>query len=223
MLSANSYLIGFLINFIVAFVIVRFVYYPGNHDKNYVFSFIAFNTIIYFVFGLLNQASLSVGAGFGLFAIFSILRYRTDAIPIREMTYLFTVVGLPVVNSVLIGNSNWLEMLAADGVIVAIMYFLEKEWGFHYELSQKLIYERIELIKPENHAHLLHDLRLRTGLPIKRFEIGRIDFLRDVADVTIFYDDPETALTSSPQRNRPKTKPPARQQSVNSHTVSQDY
>ena len=202
MITANSsYLIGFLANFVVAFVIVRFIYYPVNQDKNYVFSFIAFNTIIYFVFGLLNQASLSIGAGFGLFAIFSILRYRTDAIPIREMTYLFTIVGLPVVNSVLIGNGRWVEAIVANGVIVAIMHFLEKEWGFHYEMSQRMVYERIEMIKPGNHHLLLQDLRKRTGLPIKRFEIGRLDFLRDVADLTVFYDELDSGKHCMQKRN----------------------
>ena len=189
MIAANIYLFGFLFNFLVAFIIVRFVYYPINQSKKYVFTFIAFNTIIYFVFGLLNQTNLSVGAGFGLFAIFSILRYRTDAIPIREMTYLFIVVGLPVVNSILMGTGNWAEIVIADGAVITILYYLENEWGFHYELSKKLTYERIEMIKPENHHLLLQDLRQRTGLPIKRFEIGRIDFLRDVTEVKIFYDE----------------------------------
>ena len=189
MIAANTYLLGFLFNLFVAFIIVRFIYFPISQNKKYVFTFIAFNTIIYFVFGLLNQTNLTVGAGFGLFAIFSILRYRTDAIPIREMTYLFIVVGLPVVNSILLGNQSWLDILIANGSIIAILYFLENEWGFHYELSKKLTYERIEMIKPENHHLLLQDLIQRTGLPIKRFEIGRIDFLRDVTELKIFYDE----------------------------------
>ena len=189
MIAANTYLFGFLFNFLVTFIIVRFVYFPVDQNKRYVFTFIAFNTIIYFVFGLLNQTSLTVGAGFGLFAIFSILRYRTDAIPIREMTYLFIVVGLPVVNSILLGNGNWGEIVIANGSVITILYFLENEWGFHSEASNKLTYERIELIKPENHHLLLQDLRQRTGLPIKRFEIGRIDFLRDVTELKIYYDE----------------------------------
>ena len=98
---------SFVINLAIITIIVRFIYYPRQRSKDYVFTFFAFNTIIFFVMTLLNDSAISLGAGFGLFAIFSILRYRTNAIPIREMTYLFIVTALPVINSVLLGLNSY--------------------------------------------------------------------------------------------------------------------
>ena len=189
MLTSTELLISFAANLFVALVIVRFIYYPVKQNKNYVFTFIAFNTIIFFVMSLLTKIDLSVGAGFGLFAIFSVLRYRTNPMPPRDMTYLFILIGLPVINSSLSAGADWTTVLVANAAIVAVLYVLEKGWGFHYEQSQRITYERIELIKPENYELLLDDLRQRTGLPIKRIEIGSIDFLKDSTEIKVFYDD----------------------------------
>ncbi|MER2598789.1 MAG: DUF4956 domain-containing protein [Caldilineales bacterium] len=181
-------LVGAALNLLIALVIVRFIYYPGTQNKNYVFTFLAFNTVIYFVLALLTDASISVGVGFGLFAIFSVLRYRTDEIPIREMTYLFVIIALPVMNSLLAINDAIPVLIAANAFVVALLYVLERGWGFRYEVSKKITYERIELITPANSEALLADLRQRTGLPIKRAMVGRIDFSRDTAEITAYYD-----------------------------------
>ena len=173
MSTGSIAILGAGLNLLVALVIVRFIYYPAQ-DKNYVFTFLAFNTVIYFVLGMLTD-SLSVGVGFGLFAIFSVLRYRTDEIPIREMTYLFVIIALPVMNSVLMAAGSVAELLAANAFVVAVIFVLENGWGFHFESSKKIIYERIELITPANRAALLADLCQRTGLPVKRVITGRID------------------------------------------------
>ncbi len=183
---------GAILNLIIAVIIVRFIYYPVTQEKHFVFTFLMFDMIIYFVLGLLTSTELSVGVGFGLFAIFSVLRYRTEEISIREMTYLFTVIALPVMNSILISNTDYTRMLLANSVIVALLFVLEKGWGFHYETSKKITYERMEWITPANRELLLADLRQRTGLPVKRVEIGRIDFLHDTADIKIYYDEPLT-------------------------------
>ncbi len=108
--SIFNLIISFAFNFIVAFCIVRYIYYPQKQNKNYVFTLLAFNTVIYFVLTFLTSTEISIGAGFGLFAIFSILRYRTNPIPIREMTYLFVLSALPVINSILLTGNNveWL-------------------------------------------------------------------------------------------------------------------
>lgn len=185
-----NFLLGAGINLVIALLIVRFIYYPVKQNKNYVFTFLAFNTVIYFVLELFSRSELSIGVGFGLFAIFSVLRYRTDEMPIREMTYLFIIIALPMINSILMGDGDWTQLLGANAMMIGLLYVLEKEWGFHFETSKKLIYERIELITPGNRPQLLADLRQRTGLPIKRVEVGKIDFLRDVADVRIYYDEP---------------------------------
>jgi hypothetical protein len=184
------FVLGAALNLLVALVIVRFIYYPRTQDKTYVFTFLAFNTVIYFVLGLLTSASLSVGVGFGLFAIFSVLRYRTDEMPIREMTYLFIVIALPVMNSVMMSASSIAWLLVANGSIIGLLFALEQEWGFHFSGSKRVIYDRIELITPANNDHLLADLRERIGLPVDRVEVRRIDFLHDTAELTIYYDEP---------------------------------
>jgi len=191
MVTTANLLIGFVFNLIVAIIIVRFIYYPEKQSKNYVFTFLAFNTAVYFVMTVLTTLEMSIGVGFGLFGLFSLLRYRTNTMPAREMTYLFIIIALPVMNSVLITNEAWLALFLANLAIVSILYVLEREWDFHYELSQRLTYERIELIKPQNYDLLVEDLRYLTGLDVKRCEVGRIDFLRDTAEIKIYYDDPQ--------------------------------
>lgn len=186
-----DFVLGFGFNLLVAVLVVRFIYYPVTRNKSYVFTFLAFNTIIYFVLSFMNSIQLSVGVGFGLFAIFSVLRYRTDPIPIREMTYLFIFAALPVMNTAAAGGAVWTKLLLANSAILAILFILEKEWGFSYEASKKITYERIELIKPENRELLLTDLRRRTGLSIKNLRIGQVNFLRDTAEIYIYYDEPD--------------------------------
>jgi hypothetical protein len=196
MTTVTNLLIGFVFNFAVALAIVRFIYYPARPNKNYVFTFIAFNTTIYFIMSVLTSVELSVGVGFGLFGLFSLLRYRTDPMPPREMTYLFVIIALPVLNSVLIGSGDWLSLVVANTAVTGTLYLLEREWGFRYEASKRLTYERIDLIKPANYSLLLEDLRARTGLPVKRCEVGAINFLRDTADIKIYYDQPEDDMRS---------------------------
>ncbi|MBX3053400.1 MAG: DUF4956 domain-containing protein [Caldilineaceae bacterium] len=185
-----NFVLNFGFNFVVAFVIVRFIYYPLKHNKNYVFTFLAFNTVIYFVLSLLTSVDLSIGVGFGLFAIFSVLRYRTDPMPTREMTYLFVIIALPVMNSVLLTGGSYTQLATANALVVIVLYMLEQGWGFHYDTSKRITYERIDLIRPENQEQLLADLQQRTGLTITRVEVGRINFLRDTADLKIYYIEP---------------------------------
>lgn len=183
---------GFGVNLIFAVIIVRLIYYPAKQDKNYVFTFLAFNTIVYFVMTFLAGAELGVGVGFGLFAIFSVLRYRTDTMSTREMTYLFTVIALPVMNSVIIREWSWEILIGVNAMVAAMLLVLEREWGFHFASAQYIRYERIDLIKPEHHCLLLDDLRQRTGLPVSRVEIGRINFLNDSAELKVYFDEPKS-------------------------------
>lgn len=211
-----SELVRFLLNFgfnlLVAVLLVRFIYYPSTHNKRYVFSFLAFNTVIYFVLSFLKSIELGIGVGFGLFAIFSILRYRTDPIPIREMTYLFVISALPVMNSAGVNGSIWPQLVAANLAIVAILWVLEREWGFQFEVSKRIVYEKIELIRPDRREELIADLETRTGLRIKRVLVGKIDFLRDIAELKVFFngaaqensmqtEDSEIILVSKDENN----------------------
>lgn len=184
-----NFLLNFGFNLLVALVVVRFIYYPSTHNKAYVFTYLAFNTLIYFVLGFMTSFEIGIGVGFGLFAIFSILRYRTETIPIREMTYLFVISALPIMNSAGLFADIWLQLAAANVAVIILLYILEKEWGFTYEASRQVVYEKIELITPERRAELIADLEERTGLKIKRVSIGKMDFLRDVANLNIYFDD----------------------------------
>lgn len=188
---------GAALNLVVAFVIVRFIYARDSQEKRFVFSFLALNTVIYFVLGLLTRVNLSIGVGFGLFAIFSVLRYRTEETPIREMTYLFVLIALPVLNSILLTEQSYAEFAVANLATIGVLFVLEREWGFAYETRKVVIYERIEMIRPEHWTMLLADLKERTGLPIKRIEIGRINFLRDTAELILICERPqETAIVT---------------------------
>lgn len=182
--------LAFGFNLLVALIVVRLIYYPSTHNKSYVFTFLAFNTVIFFVLSFLNSVEIGVGVGFGLFAIFSILRYRTDPIPIREMTYLFIISALPLMNASGTSGAVWPQLILANLAIVVILLVLEREWGFHYEVAKQIVYEKIELIRPDRRAELIQDLEERTGLKILRVVVGKVDFLHDVANLRIYYDDP---------------------------------
>lgn len=183
----NSWL-GFGINLAIVFIIVRGIYFPQRRNRDYVFTFFAFNTIIFFVMSLLNNSELSLSVGFGLFAIFSVIRYRTNTIPIREMTYLFVLIALPVVNSILLTEQSYSELAAVNMAVVGVLYVMERGWGFTYEAFKVITYERIDMVHPDNWPLLLEDLKQRTGLPITRIEVGKLNFLRDTAEITIYYD-----------------------------------
>lgn len=188
--NLSNYILGAGFNLAIALLIVRFIYYPRTRDKNYVLTFLAFNTVIYFVLGLLTSIELSIGVGFGLFALFSVLRYRADEIPIREMTYLFIVIALPVMNSALTSSGDLIKVMIANTVMVVLLFVLEKGWGFRFEVSKRITYEKIDLVTPDKRELLLDDLRKRTGLPVRLAQVGRIDFVKDTADITIYYEEP---------------------------------
>lgn len=190
-MELTSLLAGFGLNLLVALVIVRFIYYPRNHNKDYVFTYLAFNTIIYFVMAFMTSAELSLGVGFGLFAIFSVLRYRTSTMSTREMTYLFVVIALPVINAMLIKGGDLVELALVNAIVTGVLALLEREWGFHYESRQSIRYDRIDLINPQRREEMLTDLRQRTGLSIKRVEIGRLNLLNDTAELRVYFDEPE--------------------------------
>lgn len=190
MSDLGNFLLGFGFNFLSALILVRLIYYPSTHEKRYVLTFLGFNTVIYFVLSFMASIEIGIGVGFGLFAIFTILRYRTDPIPIREMTYMFIIAALPVMNSAGSSGTIWPQLIAANVIILLTLWVLEKEWGFHYESSKRIVYEKIELIQPEKRAELLADLEGRLGLKIKRVDIGKINFLRDTADLKVFFDEP---------------------------------
>ena len=125
--------------------------------------------------------------GLGLFAIFGIIRYRTDAIEIKKMTYLFLIIGLSVVNALASNKLSIAEMALINVFMVVLTYILEFLWLMKHETRKTIVYERIDLILPEKEAEMKKDLEKRTGLSLNRFEIGKIDFLNDTAQVRVYY------------------------------------
>ena len=182
------------IDFFVAFVIIRLIYYPVHNRKDYLFTYFIFNILIFFLSYLLSGIKLQLGFAFGLFAIFGILRYRTEALRIKEMTYLFVVIAVAVINALSNKKISYAELMFTNFAIIGVTYLIETKWLLRHETSKTINYEKIGLIRPENRQQLIEDLADRTGLKINRVQVGRIDFLRDTARVRIFYfEDENTA------------------------------
>ena len=187
MSDLTIFLLGFLVNFVVGLIIVRFIYYPRTKDKRFVFTYLTFSTVIYFVVSSMANITIGIGVGFGLFAIFRIVRYRTEPMPVREMTYLFVLMSLPVMNSSGMLQTAWPQLLIANTVIILVLWLLEKEWGFEYQLPRHVVYEKIELIQPSRQVEMVADLEARTGRKVERVEVGKIDFLKDTADLRVYF------------------------------------
>jgi len=184
----SKLLFKFGINFIFLIIIVRLIYYRVKDDKDYVFTYIMFNILTFFICFLLRKVPMEMGFALGLFAVFGILRYRTEAIPIRQMTYLFIVIGISMINALSNKSVSIFEVLFTNGLITLITYLIDRLWFQTIEEKKSIVYEKIELIKPENKQELINDLKERTGLPIHEVKVDKIDFLRDTAAVTIYYN-----------------------------------
>lgn len=184
----SKLLFKFGINFIFLIIIVRLIYYRIKDDKDYVFTFIMFNILTFFICFLLRKVPMQMGFALGLFAVFGILRYRTEAIPIRQMTYLFIVIGISMINALSNKSISIFELIFTNGFITLITYLIDRVWFQTIEESKNILFEKIDLIKPENQEDLIQDLKERTGLPIHAVKIVKIDFLRDTASITIYYN-----------------------------------
>ncbi len=174
-------------NLFVVLILVRVLYYRITPRKEYLFTYILISVVVFFMIMLLENVGVEIGFALGLFAIFGMLRYRTQQIPIREMTYLFLVIGVSVINSLANRRVSYAELLLTNAVVILVTYLLEKVYLLKTESKKLVNYEKIELIKPENRAELIADLEERTGLTIHRVEIDRIDYLRDAARIYIYY------------------------------------
>ncbi len=197
-------LIRFIFNFIVIFIAIRLLYYKVRRRRDYLFTYFLISTTVFLLCYLLESVKLQLGFALGLFAIFGIIRYRTRQIPIKEMTYLFLVIGISVINALANKKISYAELFATNAIVLIITYGLERMMMLKHESSKSILYEKIELIKPENRSELKKDLEERTGLIINRVEVGKIDFLKDTARVNIYYyedenlaDDADNYQTSS--------------------------
>jgi hypothetical protein len=187
----------FAFDLVVTLVIVRLIYYPRNKRKDYLFTYILIGICIFLLCVLLENVNLQLGFALGLFAIFGIIRYRTNPMPIKEMTYLFLIITVSVINALTGENISFSEILFTNLAIIIAAYLLERVFLLEHEASKDIVYEKIELIKPEKSSLLIKDLEERTGLKINRIEVGEINFLRDTAIVRIFYYEKKSSIAFS--------------------------
>ena len=182
-------IIRFGFNLSVAFIIIKLIYQRDHNNNDFVFTYFMFNSLIFFFASILGSITINMGFAFGLFAVFAILRYRTDPIPIKEMTYLFIVITIGVINALSGDEVSISALLFTNIALVGLTYFLEKYWQNNLLASMNIDYEKIENVKPENHEALLADLKERTGLNIQDFQLSRMNFLRDTARIKIYYKE----------------------------------
>jgi hypothetical protein len=185
--------IRFSFNTFIILLAVRYLYYPTTKRKDYLFTYVVISVVIFLLCYLLENVKLQLGFALGLFAIFGIIRYRTDSIPIKEMTYLFLVIGLSVINALANKKVSYAELLFTNFGILGVAYLLERVFLLKHESTKSIVYEKIDLIKAERREELIKDLEDRTGIKINRIEIGRIDFLKDTVRIKIHYFEDESA------------------------------
>lgn len=180
-------LLHFICNTLVIGIIIHFFYYKKSKRRDYYFTFILISISIFLMIYLLGDVKIKVGFALGLFAIFGIIRYRTESMPVREMTYLFVIIAISVINALVTGNS-YLEQATTNLLFIVSVWICESNhWLKH--ISEKLVqYDRVDLIIPSRQQELKEDLEKRLGLKILRIEVGHVDFLKDSAIVKVFYE-----------------------------------
>lgn len=179
------FIIRLLINTASVIVLVRFCYYPFSRHRAHAMSFVLFGTGVFIVTALLHSADISMGFAFGLFAVFSMLRYRTESITIKEMTYLFLVISIALLSGV--GQMAWWELCLLNGLICLMAYISETSAILPMLHDREILYENVANIAPDNKKELIADLREKTGLDIQFVETLSVDYLRDTARLKIHF------------------------------------
>ncbi|MBR6252054.1 MAG: DUF4956 domain-containing protein [Bacteroidales bacterium] len=177
--------IRFVINTLVIGGLIHFFYYPKSQRRDYYFTFFIISVSVFLMIYLLGSVKLKIGFALGLFAIFGIIRYRTESMPVREMTYLFAIIAMSVINA--LAEIGYIGLLLVNLSFIVCIWLTESAKWINSESSKLIQYDRIALIKPENQKELIDDLRERTGLNITKVEVGSIDFLRDTAVLKVYY------------------------------------
>jgi hypothetical protein len=179
-------LLRFSFNLLVCWMIIQFFYYRKSRRKDYYFTFMLFSVTVFLLLFLLQSIPMQIGFALGLFAIFGMIRYRTETVQIREMTYLFVIIGISVVNGLSM-DVPYLSVILANLLFILVIWLLESNKFLRHTSSKIILYEKIALIHPAKYPELMADLKERTGLEITKVEVGHIDFLRDAAYLKVYY------------------------------------
>lgn len=180
-----KFFIRLTIDIVSVIVLIRFIYFPVYKNRENFYILFIFNIIIFLITFILNKSDMSMGAAFGLFAVFSMLRFRTEGITTKDMTYMFLVIAMGLITA--LSKGNWIEISFINLIILAVTFLLETTFFMKKEVSQMVIYENIELIRPQNKVEFKADLENRLGIKINRIEVTQVDFLKDTALVRVFH------------------------------------
>ena len=180
-------LMRFAFNLLVTWIIARYCYYVKSQRKDYVLTFMLFGAAMFLLIFLMESVSIQIGMTLGLFAIFGVIRYRTETVPIREMTYLFIIICVAVINGLAL-NISYVELLVANLMLLLLIWTVEGRRLLRHTSAKLVIYEKINLITPDKRAEMIADLEKRLGHKVNKVEVGHVDFLRDVAFVKVYYE-----------------------------------
>ncbi|OFV92983.1 MAG: hypothetical protein A3G76_01985 [Acidobacteria bacterium RIFCSPLOWO2_12_FULL_65_11] len=190
-----SLIVRIVLNLLFTTIVVRVVYFKLYQHRDYIFTYYLLNVVTFSFAFLLSNVPVNLGFGLGLFGIFGILRYRTEAIEVRNLTYLFVVIGIAILNALENEQISLVELLIVNSLIAGAVCVLEASPFSRREESHRVLYDRLDLLGPATAAEVLEDLRGRTRLPITRFEVGDVDLMRDTAEIAVYY--PATGRRSS--------------------------
>lgn len=179
----------FAIDMVFASIVIYRVYHRLYGGRDFAFTYLVFNVITFSLCVLLRKVPMELGFALGLFAVFGMLRYRTEEIRMRDLTYLFIVIGLGILNAVANKKISLVELVTVNAVIVGITAALELRPAARRSASTPMLYDNLSLLRPGEREALLADLRARTGLDVSRVSVNRIDLLRDAAEITVFYTE----------------------------------
>lgn len=185
-----TFFLHFIVNTASLLLLLRFIYYRNSPNRDSLMGFFLFGSGVFLVTGLLHDVEMSIGFAFGLFAVFSMLRYRTESISIRDMTYLFLVIVIALMSAV--APVSVVELAALNGIVCLLTAMSETSILAPKILEKEVVYENIEFVKPQHYEELLADLSNRTGLDVRKVEIGEMDFLRDCVRIRVYYKESDS-------------------------------
>ncbi len=180
----------FLVNIASLFLLLRFIYYRNAAHRESLTGFIMFGNGVFLVTALLHNVDMSIGFAFGLFAVFSMLRYRTETLTVRDMTYLFILIAIALITA--LSKLALIELLLVNGFLCGLAAFCETTLLAKNITVKDVVYEKIDLIKTDKYRELISDLEQRLGYKIERVDIGEVDFMRDTAVIKVFYNEQST-------------------------------